>query len=82
MARITAPSLVLYGSHDRLVDPRMAGRAARAFSEARIVVLPRTGHVAHMEHPGVVAAEISVLLAAASRGAAGRAREFPLAPAG
>jgi len=81
-ARITAPSLVVYGSHDRLVDPRMAGRAARAFRDARIVVLPRTGHVAHMEHPGVVAAEIRVLLAAAGQGAAGRAREFPLAPAG
>jgi pimeloyl-ACP methyl ester carboxylesterase len=81
-ARITTPSLVIYGSHDRVVVPRMAGRAARAFSGARIVVLPRTGHVAHMEHPGVVAAEIRALLAAASQGAAGRAREFPLAPAG
>jgi len=61
-ARITAPSLVIYGSHDRLVDPRMAGRAARAFGDARIVVLPRTGHVAHMEHPAQVAAEIACLL--------------------
>jgi pimeloyl-ACP methyl ester carboxylesterase len=81
-ARITTPSLVVYGSHDRVVDPRMAGRAARAFSDARIVVLPRTGHVAHMEHPGVVAAEIRALLAAASQGATPRTREFPLAPAG
>jgi pimeloyl-ACP methyl ester carboxylesterase len=81
-ARVTAPSLVIYGRHDRLVDPRMAGRAARAFCDARIVVLPRTGHLAHMEHPGVVAAEIRVLLAAASQGAAVPAREFPLAPAG
>ena len=30
-ARITAPSLVIYGSHDRVVDPRNAGRAAHAF---------------------------------------------------
>ncbi|HEY6315838.1 MAG TPA: alpha/beta fold hydrolase [Streptosporangiaceae bacterium] len=82
-ARITAPSLVIFGGHDRLVDPRLAGRAARAFSGARIVVLPRTGHVAHMEHPGAVAAEIGVLLATASGGGAlGRTREFPLAPAG
>ena len=75
-ARITAPCLVIYGGHDRLVDPRMAGRAVHAFSGARIVVLPRTGHLAHMEHPVQVAAEISVLLEA------GRVREFPLAPAG
>ena len=40
----------------------MAGRAAHAFAGARIVVLPRTGHVAHMEHPAQVAAEIDVLL--------------------
>ena len=62
-ARITAPTLVVYGSHDRLVSPRMAGRAARAFGDARIVVLPRAGHVAHMEQPAQVAAEIGVLLA-------------------
>jgi pimeloyl-ACP methyl ester carboxylesterase len=61
--RITAPTLVIYGSHDRLVHPRLAGRAARAFPGARIVVLPRTGHVAHMEHPAQVAAEIDALLA-------------------
>ncbi len=70
-ARITAPALVIYGSHDRLVDPRMAGRAARAFGGARIVVLPRTGHVAHMEHPAQVAAEIGTFLAGIPAGPAG-----------
>jgi pimeloyl-ACP methyl ester carboxylesterase len=92
--RITAPTLVIYGRDDRLVDARMAGRAAHAFKNARIVVMPSTGHVAHMEHPHLVAAEIGVLLAAASqagqtgqagpvqRAEAARPREFPLAPAG
>ena len=61
-ARVTAPTLVIYGSRDRLVDARMAGRAAHQFADARVVVLPRTGHVAHMEHPDVVAAEIGILL--------------------
>jgi pimeloyl-ACP methyl ester carboxylesterase len=82
-ARVTAPSLVIYGANDRLVDPRMAGRAAHAFANARIVVLPRTGHVAHMEHPAQVAAEIGVLLQGAPSGQGGAAaREFPLASAG
>ncbi len=81
-ARVTAPSLVIYGSRDRLVDARMAGRAAHQFKDAKIVVLPRTGHVAHMEHPGLVAAEIGILLAASQGAQAGRAREFPLASAG
>lgn len=61
-ARITAPTLVIYGSHDRLVSPRKAGRAARTIKDSRVVVLPRTGHVAMMEYPELVAAEISVLL--------------------
>jgi len=77
-ARVTAPALVIYGSDDRVVDPRLAGRAAHAFANARIVVLPRTGHLAHMEHPEQVAAEIAIMLDATAQ----RAREFPLAPAG
>ncbi|MBV9095656.1 MAG: alpha/beta hydrolase [Streptosporangiaceae bacterium] len=78
-ARITAPALVIYGSHDRLVDPRAAGRAARTFRDARVVVLPRTGHVAQMERPEAVAAEIGALLESVR---ADRAGEFPLTPAG
>jgi pimeloyl-ACP methyl ester carboxylesterase len=73
-ARITAPTLVIYGRDDRVVDPRLAGRAARAFAGARVVVLPGTGHLAHMEHPALVAAEIGALLGMP-------AREFPLTPA-
>ena len=61
-ARVTAPTLVIYGSRDRLVDARMAGRAAHQFPDARVVVLPRTGHVAHMEQPAAVADEIGILL--------------------
>ena len=72
--------LVIYGSHDRVVDPRNAGRAAHAFKNAKIVVLPRTGHVAQMERPGLVATEIGMLLGHSAD--AGRAREFPLASAG
>src|SRR6202030_2049767 len=33
--RITAPTLVIYGGDDRVVDPRLAGRAAHAFANAR-----------------------------------------------
>jgi pimeloyl-ACP methyl ester carboxylesterase len=85
-ARITAPTLVIYGGDDRLVPARQAGRAARTFAGARVVVLPRTGHVAHMEHPDLVAAEIEALLtpaALATQAVQPRlAREFPLTHAG
>src|SRR6266481_9790042 len=55
---VTAPTLVIHGSHDRLVNPALAGRAARTFRNCRAVVLPRTGHVAMMERPDVVAREM------------------------
>lgn len=74
-ARVTVPTLVIYGSHDRMVSARMAGRAARLFRDSRVVVLPRTGHVAMMEHPAAVAGEIELLLD-------GSTGEFPLTSAG
>jgi pimeloyl-ACP methyl ester carboxylesterase len=54
--RVTAPCLVLFGQHDRLVRPRLADRAARVFHDARVLVLPDTGHLGQMERPGLVAA--------------------------
>lgn len=54
--QIPVPALILFGSHDRLVNPRLAAPAARAFRDANVVVLQRTGHVAQMEHPALVAA--------------------------
>ncbi len=54
-ARVTAPTLVIHGSHDRLVSPASAARAARSFRYGQAVVLPRVGHVAMMERPDLVA---------------------------
>jgi pimeloyl-ACP methyl ester carboxylesterase len=65
-AQVTVQVLALYGSHDRLVDPRMAARAARTFRHARVLVLPRTGHVAQMEHPGQVASEMRIMMSIAA----------------
>jgi pimeloyl-ACP methyl ester carboxylesterase len=67
-ARVKVPTLVIHGSHDRLVNPLLAARAARAFSRSRVVVLPRTGHVAMMERPAWTAKEIRALLASAPPG--------------
>ena len=54
--RVTAPCLILFGAGDRLVHPRLASRAARVFRDARVRVIPATGHLAQMERPGLVAA--------------------------
>ncbi len=52
--RVIAPTLLVYGGRDKLVSFRMARRAARTFPDARLVTVPEGGHVAMMEHPGVV----------------------------
>ncbi len=61
-AMIAAPALILHGSHDRLVNPVMAVKAARAFPTARVLVLAGVGHVAMMERPALVATEIRAFL--------------------
>src|SRR5262249_47742041 len=54
-ADITAPTLVVWGELDRLVDVALASRTARAIRGARLLVLPGVGHVAMMEDPVTVA---------------------------
>jgi pimeloyl-ACP methyl ester carboxylesterase len=76
---VSCPVLAIYGSHDQLVSPRMAGRAAREFPDCQVIVLPYTGHVAQIEHPARVAAEFRELAEAARAGravaAAGQRRQ-------
>jgi pimeloyl-ACP methyl ester carboxylesterase len=60
--RVFAPTLVIYGRDDQLVDPRQAAHAAREFPNSRVVVLPEVGHVAQIERPAVVAREFRAML--------------------
>lgn len=53
--RVRARTLLVYGMRDKLVDPRTSGRAGRTFPDARLLLLPDSGHVSQMEHPQVVA---------------------------
>jgi pimeloyl-ACP methyl ester carboxylesterase len=53
--RIKAPTLVVWGAADKLVTVRKAPRTAQLIPRGRLLVLPRTGHVAQMERPGTVA---------------------------
>ena len=54
--RVQAPTLLVYGRKDPLVDSRTAHRATKHFADAHVVVLPDSGHVAQMEHPEFVEA--------------------------
>jgi pimeloyl-ACP methyl ester carboxylesterase len=69
-AQVTAPTLVMHGRHDRLVDPRMAMRAGRTFPDVRLVLLPHAGHVAQMEYPALVARHVRALIQDGARAAA------------
>ncbi|GAA3129733.1 hypothetical protein GCM10010466_20600 [Planomonospora alba] len=61
-AMVKAPTLVIHGRHDRLVNPRTAARAGRTFPDVRLVLLPDAGHVAQMEVPERVAREARRLI--------------------
>lgn len=61
-ARVTAPTLVIGGDRDRLVDVRVAPRTGRAIPDARLLLMRGVGHVAQMEEPVLVARAIVGLL--------------------
>lgn len=53
--RISVPTLLVYGRHDKLVNAKAAHGATSSFPNARVVILHDCGHVAQMEHPDEVA---------------------------
>jgi pimeloyl-ACP methyl ester carboxylesterase len=66
-ARITAPTLVIAGQEDRLVDIRVAPQVARVIPDSRLLMLDGVGHVAQMEVPRTVARAVLALLDQVSR---------------
>jgi pimeloyl-ACP methyl ester carboxylesterase len=54
-ARVQAPTLLIFGTRDKLVDVRIAPKAARTFPDNRLLVLDGVGHVAQLERPITVA---------------------------
>lgn len=60
---VVAPTLVTFGSHDKLVDSRLANRAAKTFKNSRVVTLPEVGHMAQVEAAETVARLVLMLWA-------------------
>ena len=69
--RVGAPTLLVYGLRDRLVDPRTAVRAQRSFPNARLVTIPDSGHMSQVEHPELVASAVRAFLRTAGGTPAG-----------
>jgi pimeloyl-ACP methyl ester carboxylesterase len=63
VARISVPTLAVYGRRDRLVRAGRAARIARSVPGSRVLLLPECGHVAQMEEPVVVARAMRDLVA-------------------
>jgi pimeloyl-ACP methyl ester carboxylesterase len=60
--RIQAPTLVVWGSEDRVVDASLAPRLAKVVPDSRLLVLDRVGHVAQLEKPEQVARAVLGML--------------------
>lgn len=60
--RVAAPTLVIGGRLDRLVDIRVAPNVARVIPDSRLLMLDGVGHVAQMEVPRLVARAALALL--------------------
>jgi pimeloyl-ACP methyl ester carboxylesterase len=59
-----APVTVVWGTRDRLLLPRQAGRVARVLPVARVVALPGAGHLSMLDEPDAV---VSLILGGESR---------------
>jgi pimeloyl-ACP methyl ester carboxylesterase len=59
---VRAPTLVIGGRQDRLVDIRVAPQAAWAIPDSRLLLLDGVGHVAQMEVPRLVARAVLAML--------------------
>jgi pimeloyl-ACP methyl ester carboxylesterase len=75
MGQITAPTLLVWGDQDRLVDVRLAERTRASIPGARLIVLPGIGHVAMMEDPQTTARAVLGLLEDNGSAAGGQAEE-------
>lgn len=62
MRSIEAPTLVVWGDHDRLVAPDLAPYVAAAIPDSRLLVLRDIGHTAMMEDPTTTARALLALL--------------------
>ena len=61
-ARVTAPTLIVAGRQDQLVDIRVAPQVGRVIRDSRLVIIDRAGHVVQMERPMLVARAVVGML--------------------
>lgn len=55
MSSIQVPTLILFGEHDRVVPPGNAELMAEKIPQARVEIIPDTGHIFPIEDPSAAA---------------------------
>lgn len=60
--RVAAPTLLVWGESDRLVDPAYADAFAARLRDPRLVTAPNAGHLPQLENPGAVAGPVREFL--------------------
>ena len=60
---IRTPTLLVWGEEDQLVPPALAAVFRAEIADARLVVVPKCGHVPMYERPGEVARVVDAFLA-------------------
>lgn len=60
--RITAPTLIVWGRQDRLVDVALAPRTAAAIPDSKLLVIDGVGHTAQLEVPRILARAVLAFL--------------------
>jgi pimeloyl-ACP methyl ester carboxylesterase len=62
LGAIEAPTLVVWGDRDRLVPKALGPAAVRRLRNGRLLAVPDAAHIAQIERPELVAAEVGRLL--------------------
>jgi pimeloyl-ACP methyl ester carboxylesterase len=62
IARIQQPTLVIWGSLDRLIPPENAEKFHRDIANSQVVVFDKLGHVGHEEDPAATVAAAKAFL--------------------
>ena len=63
LARISVPTLVVWGSNDGLTRPKYGRAYAKHIDGARFTEIPRAGHYPHVEQPGAFQRKIEKFIA-------------------
>jgi pimeloyl-ACP methyl ester carboxylesterase len=64
--RVAAPTLIIWGKADGIIDPAYAQEFARPIRGARVEIVENAGHLPHLENSSAVGKVVGDFLAAAS----------------